>query len=261
MQGSARNDVCLSMTTAAPEEVARFAALADSWWDSEGEFSALHQINPPRLKFIRDQLCIHFGRDPMAAKPLDGLTIIDIGCGGGLICEPLARLGADVTGLDAAEEGINVARHHAHLEGLSIDYLSGLPEDLAARGLSFDAVINMEVIEHVSDPAAFMEACGALVRPGGAMAASTLNRTLKSLALAKFGAEYILRWVPPGTHDWRKFLRPSELAAHLRRCGLELRKLKGIRYSPFTSEWTLDDNLDINYLVFAVKPEDNTKDH
>ncbi len=243
--------------TADRDEVARFAALADSWWDSEGEFSSLHQINPPRLTFIRDQLCIHFGRDSLAARPLDGLSIVDVGCGGGLICEPLARMGATVTGIDAAEEGINVARHHARSQGLDIDYRSALPEDLAedlaGGGAVYDALINMEVIEHVTDAAAFMAACAGLVRSGGAMAASTLNRTLKSLALAKFGAEYVLRWVPPGTHDWRKFLRPSELAVHLRGNGFDIRKIEGIRYNPFTGEWSLAGDLDINYLMFAVK--------
>lgn len=244
------------MNTAARDEVARFAALADSWWDSAGEFAALHQINPPRLSFIRDHLCDHFGRDAISRKPLTGLSIIDVGCGGGLICEPLARLGASVTGIDATAEGIAVASHHAAAQNLSINYITARPEELAAEGQSFDAIINMEVIEHVADAGAFMDACAALVRPGGAMAASTLNRTLKSLALAKFGAEYILRWVPAGTHDWRKFLRPSELGAHMRRAGLELQNLEGIRYHPFTGEWSLSDDLDINYLAFAVKPRD-----
>lgn len=244
-----------SSGTAAADEIARFAAVADQWWDPDGKFRPLHQLNPARLQFIRDHLAAHFGRDPLAPLPLRGLSVLDIGCGGGLLCEPLTRLGARVTGIDAGTEAIEVARNHAAEMGLAIDYRHLPPEDLARTTDTFDVVLNMEVVEHVADLPAFLAASARLLKPGGAMLLSTLNRTLKSLALAKIGAEYLLRWVPPGTHDWRKFRRPSEIARSLRPLGIEVRALKGMIYRPLADTWELADDLDINYMVFAVKTE------
>ncbi len=242
-----------SGTTASAAEVSQFAALADQWWDSAGDFAPLHKLNPVRLTFIRDHLCAQFDRDPNGPQPLAGLTICDIGCGGGLLCEPLTRLGATVTGLDAAERSIVVARLHAAKMGLDIDYRVQLPEDEAAAGGTYDVVLNMEVIEHVADREAFMTATGALVRDGGIMFGATLNRTMKSLALAKIGAEYVLRWVPRGTHDWRMFVKPSEFAAHLRATGFTVREIKGVSYNPLFDVWRLTDDIDVNYLIFAEK--------
>jgi 2-polyprenyl-6-hydroxyphenyl methylase/3-demethylubiquinone-9 3-methyltransferase len=239
--------------TASAAEVAWFAARAAAWWDPDGPFRPLHRFNPARLAYVRDRLAAHFGRDPEDERPLDGLTVLDIGCGGGLLSEPVTRLGARVTGIDAAEENVRAAAHHAEASGLTVDYRRALPEDLMVEGRTFDAVLNMEVVEHVPDVGRYMAACGALVRPGGAMVVATLNRTLKSLALAKVGAEYVLRWLPPGTHDWRRFVRPSELAAALRANGFSLADLSGMTYHPLTDEWRLGRDLDVNYLALAVK--------
>ena len=235
------------------DEIAKFAAMAEAWWDPNGKFRPLHQLNPTRLRFIRDRVCAHLGRDPLAARPLEGLRVLDIGCGGGLLCEPLTRLGAQVTGIDAASKNIEIARHHAAETGLEIDYRCLAAEDLVEAGADFDLVLNMEVVEHVADVDGFLAACGALVAPGGASVAATLNRTPKSYLLAIVGAEYVLRWLPRGTHDWRKFLRPSELVAHLRRAGLEVREMTGVTYNPLNAAWRLSRDLDVNYMVFAVK--------
>ncbi|MBT3306682.1 MAG: bifunctional 2-polyprenyl-6-hydroxyphenol methylase/3-demethylubiquinol 3-O-methyltransferase UbiG [Alphaproteobacteria bacterium] len=240
-------------STASPDEIARFTAIADAWWDPVGDFAPLHRLNPLRLEFIRDHLCHHFDRDPMAAGPLTGLDIIDIGCGGGILAEPMCRLGGSVTGIDAGQENIDIARHHAELSDLHITYRHQLPEDLGVDKDRYDVVLNMEVVEHVTDLDAFLAAAASLVKPGGVMVASTLNRTLKSLALAKVGAEYILRWVPAGTHDWKKFVRPSELAAGLEPCGVTVTDLKGMTYNPVTGDWSFSRDLDVNYLAFAVK--------
>ena len=239
--------------TASAEEIERFAAVADSWWDRDGAFRALHRLNPTRIGFIRDHVAAHFRRRVTADGLLEGLDLLDIGCGGGLLSEPMARLGANVTGIDADEEGVSVARDHAGRVGLDIDYRRALPEDLAARGMTFDVVLNMEVVEHVADVDAFLEACCKLLKPGGVMGISTINRTLKSLALAKVGAEYILRWVPAGTHTWSKFVKPSELARGLRIRGVRITDLRGMTYSPLTGEWALSRDLAVNYLAFAVK--------
>jgi 2-polyprenyl-6-hydroxyphenyl methylase/3-demethylubiquinone-9 3-methyltransferase len=241
-------------STADADEIARFTAMAETWWDTTGKFRPLHQINPPRLGFIRDHVCALFGRDPKADEPLKGLSILDIGCGGGLICEPMCRLGATVTGIDAGEKNVKIAALHAAQTGLDIDYRCTLPEELAETGRSFDVVLNLEIIEHVANVDAFLSASTALVRPGGAMVLSTINRTMKALALAKIGAEYILRWLPAGTHDWRKFLKPSEMAAALRPHGIKITDLAGLVYSPLRDEWSIDRNdLAMNYLAFAVK--------
>lgn len=243
-----------SASTASPDEIARFSALADAWWDPEGEFKPLHRLNPPRLAYIREQACRHFGRDAHAKRPFDGLSLLDIGCGGGLLSEPVARLGARVIGIDAGEKGIGIARLHAERAGLHIDYRAAPPETFAAEGHGpFDIVLNMEVVEHVTDLDAFLAVAAGLMRPGGMMVVSTVNRTLKSLALAKVGAEYVLRWLPAGTHDWRKFVRPSELARGLTAGGAELVDLTGVSYKPLTDEWVHSRDLAVNYMAMAVR--------
>ncbi len=239
-------------TTASAEEIARFTAMAEAWWDPTGDFRPLHQINPVRLEFIRDHVARHFGLEPLGRAPLEGLNILDIGCGGGLLCEPMRRLGATVTGIDAGEEAIRIARTHAERTGLDIEYRHQLPEDIGTEKGRYDVVLNMEVVEHVADLDLFLSASAGLLRPGGAMVLSTLNRTLKALALAKIGAEYVLRWLPPGTHDWRKFVRPSELAAGLEAAGARITELRGLTYNPLFDEWRLGRDLDVNYLAFAV---------
>ncbi|MGE5147788.1 MAG: bifunctional 2-polyprenyl-6-hydroxyphenol methylase/3-demethylubiquinol 3-O-methyltransferase UbiG [Candidatus Eiseniibacteriota bacterium] len=246
----------LRSSTVDTAEIDRFSALADAWWDPEGEFRPLHRLNPVRLAYVRDRVIGHFGLDPKARKPLDGLKLLDVGCGGGLISEPMARLGAAITGIDAAERNIAVAAAHAAESGLAIDYRATTVEDLAETGARFDVVLALEIVEHVADPDLFLEACGAVLKPGGVLVLSTLNRTAKAFALAIVGAEYVLRWLPRGTRDWRKFLRPSELGAGLRRAGLELADLTGIAYNPLNDKWTLGRDLDVNYLAAAVKAKD-----
>lgn len=227
--------------------------MAESWWDADGKFRPLHQINPVRIAYIRDFACRHFERDALGAKPFDDLRLLDIGCGGGLLCEPMARLGATVTGIDAGDKNIAVANLHAEQSGLDIDYRHQLPEDLAKTKGSFDIVLNMEVIEHVADVDAFLTASASLVKPGGVMVLSTLNRTLKAFALAKIGAEYVMRWLPAGTHDWRKFVKPSELARGLRSNGVDVSDITGMVYNPLEDVWSLSRDLGVNYLVGAVK--------
>ena len=238
-----------------PEEVARFQRLAKSWWDPTGEFRPLHQIGPPRLAFVRDALLRHFAReDERGRQPLKGLTALDVGCGGGLLSEPLARLGARVTGIDPGETNVAIARDHAAAQGLAIDYRAATAEDLAAAGETFDVVLALEVVEHVPDVAAFVQACASLVRPGGIMVLSTINRTLKSYALAIVAAEYVLGWLPRGTHQWDRFVTPDELAQHIANAGLTAPSLKGLVYSPIRDEWRLADDTDVNYLAAAAKP-------
>ena len=238
-------------------EVAKLSASAEEWWDPAGRFQPLHRLNPVRLAFIRDRVAAHAGRDPLAERPLRGLRLLDIGCGGGLLAEPLARLGAEVVGIDASPANVEVAALHAAESGLAIDYrltsAEALAEDLTAAGAGFDVVVNMEVVEHVADAAVFLHASAALVRPGGAMVLATLNRTPKAFVLAIVGAEYVLGWLPRGTHDWRRFLRPSELAALLRDGGVEIVEITGVAYNPLTAAWRLARDLDVNYMVFAVK--------
>ena len=237
-----------------PSEIAKFTALADSWWDPDGPFRPLHKFNPARIRLIRDRLGAHFGRDVGGEAPFAGLSLLDIGCGGGLVAEPLCRLGFAVTGIDAGEENVGVARVHADRLGLPITYQAAAPETLLGGGLRFDAVLAMEVIEHVDDVAAFLNSAAQLLAPGGMLIAATLNRTLKSLALAKIGAEYVLRWVPAGTHDWRKFVRPHELAAHFRSAGLSLTALAGLSYDLLTDRWAESSDLGVNYFAIAVSP-------
>lgn len=241
--------------TASPEELARFAAMAEAWWDPRGKFRPLHRLNPPRTDYIRVLACRHFGRDPAADRPFAGLRLLDVGCGGGLLAEPMCRLGAAVTGIDALERNIGIASLHAEENGLGIDYRMMVPEELAHDEERFDIVLSMEIVEHVADLDAFLDACSRLTRPGGVLVLSTLNRTLKSLALAKVGAEYILRWLPAGTHDWRKFVKPSELVDGLRRHGLEATDLIGMSYNPLVDEWFTSRDLAVNYMAFATRPE------
>lgn len=236
-----------------PKEAAQFAALADFWWDLDGPFRPLHRLNPARMRFIVNAATANFGDIAPGVEAFKGLTAVDIGCGGGLISEPLARLGADVVGLDVTEENLGVARAHAAASGLDIDYRLETAEALAATGQTFDIVTALEVVEHVPDPDAFLRAAATLVAPGGVLVMATINRTLKSLALAKFGAEYVLRWLPRGTHNWRKFLKPSEAARPLRAAGLRITQVQGAEYDLLTGDWELGPNVDMNYMIAAVR--------
>jgi 2-polyprenyl-6-hydroxyphenyl methylase/3-demethylubiquinone-9 3-methyltransferase len=234
-------------------DIDRFAAQSASWWDPEGSFRPLHRINPARLDFIRRQLLAAFGRDTSALRPFDGLTLIDIGCGGGLIAEPMARLGFAVTGIDAAAATVDIARAHAEASGLAIDYRVADAEMLARGGERFDVALALEVIEHVADREAFFAALGALIRPGGAFIGATLNRTARSFALAIVGAEYLLGWLPRGTHDWQRFVRPSEFVLGLRRHGLVTTRLAGLGYDPRRGDWAESADLSVNYMLAATR--------
>lgn len=237
-------------TSIDPAEVARFSAVADQWWDAHGKFAPLHKFNPIRLGFIREQALARFGRDAAAAQPFEGLRLLDIGCGGGLLSEPMRRLGFQVTGVDASERNIGVARVHADRSGLAIDYRASTAEALLAAGEApFDVVLNMEVIEHVADPKAFLADCSRLLAPGGLMVVATLNRTLKSLAFAKIGAEYILGWLPRGAHDWRKFLTPQELIGLAQGPALAVDGPFGVAYDPLSDRWSQSRDTAINYMI------------
>ena len=242
-----------SVATVDSQEIDRFAAQANAWWDPEGSFRALHQLNPIRLGFIRQHLAAHFGRSVSSLRPFEGLTLLDIGCGGGLVAEPMSRLGFAVTGIDADLEAISAARMHAEATGLAIDYRVATAESIAATPQQFDALLALEVIEHVADPYVFLRSVGSLVREGGAFIGATLNRTGRSFASAVIGAEYLLGWLSRGTHDWRKFVRPSELVLGLRRNGLSPTELMGISYNLIRAEWSLSQNLEINYMVVAAR--------
>jgi 2-polyprenyl-6-hydroxyphenyl methylase/3-demethylubiquinone-9 3-methyltransferase len=239
--------------TVDPRDIARFAAQSDSWWDPRGSFAPLHQINPPRLDFVRQQALDHFGRDAHSLRPFAGMRLADIGCGGGLAAEPMARLGFAVTGVDAAAEAIVVARDHAEASGLAIDYRIGDVDTAAATGDHFDVVLALEIIEHVADREAFLAGIARLLAPGGLFIGATLNRTPLAFATAIVGAEYILRWLPRGTHDWRQFVRPSEFALGLRRHGLRPRRLTGLSYDPLRVAWSLSQDLSVNYLIAATR--------
>ncbi len=236
------------------DEVARFAAMADEWWDPHGKFRPLHDLNPVRLTFIRDSLCAHFGLDSSAPRSFEGLTIADIGCGGGLLCEPMFRLGARVTGLDPASESIEAARIHAQAQGLDITYRADLAETLIEEGALFDAVFAMEVVEHVPDVPEFAKVAASLVRPGGLMLLSTINRTVKSYALAIVGAEFVMRWLPIGTHRWDRFVTPEELASACQEAGLVESGRKGMVFNPLAGSWNLSRDTDVNYLMAAGRP-------
>ena len=234
-------------------EVERFARHAGDWWDPRGPMAALQKFNPVRLGYIRDKACERFGRDAKKLDGLAGLRMLDIGCGGGILSEPLARLGAQMVGADPAHENIEVARAHAQESGLAVDYRATTAEELAAAGEVFDVVLAMEVIEHVNDVAAFVATCAGMVKPGGLFIAATLNRTLKSFALAIVGAEYVLRWVPRGTHRWEKFVTPRELESAVERAGLNVTGERGVIYNPFADRWQLSSDMDVNYMLAAAK--------
>jgi 2-polyprenyl-6-hydroxyphenyl methylase/3-demethylubiquinone-9 3-methyltransferase len=238
-----------------PAEVEKFSKIADEWWDPFGKFKPLHKFNPARLAYIRDALCAHFRRDPHAKRPLDGLRLLDVGCGGGLIAEPMTRLGATVTGIDASERNIKTAIVHARASGLDIDYRATTVEALAETSdAPFDVVLNLEVVEHVADPDFFLKTSAGLVAPGGMMVVATINRTLKAFALAKVGAEYVLGWLPRGTHDPRKFLKPAEISAPLEAAGMTVTAAAGVAYNPLLDVWRVVENTDVNFMVTAVKP-------
>ncbi len=234
-------------------EVAKFSAIAAEWWDPAGKFAPLHKFNPVRLAFIRQEASAHFGRDARSLRPFAGLSLLDIGCGGGLLSEPMARLGFAVTGADASERNIGTARAHAAQTGLEIDYRATTAEALVAEGRSFDVVLNMEVVEHVADVGAYLAACTQLLKPGGLTFVATLNKTLKSLALAKIGAEYVLNWLPRGTHDWNRFIPPQDLESSLEDTGLTLLKRQGVSFDPLTWDWRLSFDVDVNYMLVAKR--------
>lgn len=244
----------MEATTVDKEDVERFSRIAEEWWDENGKFRPLHRINPVRLQYIRDQACARFGRDPQQLRPLTGLKLLDIGCGGGLLAEPLTRLGAKVTAVDASDKNIKVASLHAQKMGLEIDYRCTSPEQLVTEGSeAYDIVLALEVVEHVADVPAFLSACTTLVKPEGMLFMSTLNRTLKSYAFAIAGAEYVLRWLPRGTHQWKQFLKPAELCAGLRKRNMRVAHMTGMAFNPLHNRWSLDErDLDVNYLLTAM---------
>jgi 2-polyprenyl-6-hydroxyphenyl methylase / 3-demethylubiquinone-9 3-methyltransferase len=234
-------------------EVERFSRLAADWWAPRGPMAALHKFNPVRLAYIRDKAAEQFGRDPKKLDCLNGLRMLDIGCGGGILSEPLARLGADMIGVDPAEENVEAARAHAEEQGVAIDYRAGTAEALAEAGERFDVVLAMEVVEHVADIELFISTCASMVKPGGLMIAATLNRTLKSFALAIVGAEYVLRWLPRGTHQWDKFVTPQELESAIENTGLRVIGERGVIYNPFADRWQLSSDMDVNYMLVAAR--------
>ena len=237
-----------------PADVARFSAQAAEWWDPAGPFAPLHKFNPARLAFVRDQAAARFGRDVRARKAFDGLTLLDVGCGGGLIAEPMSRLGFAVTAIDASSENVGTARAHARPQGLPITYRAATVEQLEAENAGpFDVVLTMEVIEHVRDPEAFIRCCSRLVAPGGLMIVATLNRTLKSLVLGKFAAEYVLRWVPAGTHDWRQFLKPDEIRLMLSSEPVAVEGPFGMAYDPLVDRWSQGADADVNFMMVVVR--------
>jgi len=236
-----------------PDEVAKFSKIAAEWWDPAGKFAPLHKFNPVRLGFIRTEAAAHFGRDGRSLRPFEGFSLLDIGCGGGLLSEPMARLGFAVTGADASEKNIGTARTHAAHSGLPVTYRATTAEALVEEGQGFDVVLNMEVVEHVADVAGYLDACARLVKPGGLTFVATLNKTLKSLALAKIGAEYVLGWLPRGTHDWNRFIPPAELKKSLERAGLNVLKTQGVSFDPLNWDWRLSSDVDVNYMVVAQR--------
>ena len=237
-----------------PAEIDKFDRLARDWWDPAGPMRPLHRINPLRLAFLRAEACRHFGRDPRAPFPLDGLAVLDVGCGAGLLSEPMARLGAAVTGIDLAREAIAAARRHAEAGGLAVAYRTDPVETVAAGPARFDVVVAMEVVEHVPDVGALLRSCAACLKPGGLFLASTLNRTLRSFALAIVGAEYVLRWLPRGTHDWERFITPAELRDAFERAGLTGFRTRGMVFNPLADEWRLSSDTAVNYLAAAGSP-------
>ncbi|AFL53550.1 2-polyprenyl-6-hydroxyphenyl methylase/3-demethylubiquinone-9 3-methyltransferase [Sinorhizobium fredii] len=241
-------------TTIDQSEVDRFSAMAAEWWDPTGKFRPLHKFNPVRLAYVRDRVCEQFGRDPKSPQPLNGLRLLDIGCGGGLLSEPMARMGADVLGADASEKNIGIAKTHAAGSGVKVDYRAVTAEALAEAGESFDIVLNMEVVEHVADVDFFMTTCAHMVRPGGLMFVATINRTLKAAALAIFAAENVLRWLPRGTHQYEKLVRPEELEKPLEASGMQVTDRTGVFFNPLANQWNLSKDMDVNYMMVARRP-------
>ncbi|CUH85514.1 bifunctional 2-polyprenyl-6-hydroxyphenol methylase/3-demethylubiquinol 3-O-methyltransferase UbiG [Thalassovita mediterranea] len=245
-----------AQTTVDPSEVAKFEAMAAEWWDPKGKFKPLHLMNPCRLDYITRQIAAEFNRDLGTDHPFEGLRLLDIGCGGGLLSEPMARLGATVVGADAAAGNIPVAQVHAQQSGLEIDYRNITAEEMAAAGEQFDVVLNMEVVEHVADPLAYLTACQQLLKPGGLIICSTINRNPKSFAMAIIGAEYVMRWLPKGTHEWNKFITPDELFSLITNAGLEAVDRKGFVFNPVSWQWKISDrDLSVNYVTASVKPQ------
>jgi len=242
-------------STVDPAEIRKFERMAAEWWDARGKFRPLHKFNPVRLGYIRAVAGAHFGRDPKAGRPFAGLRLLDIGCGGGILSVPMARLGAEVVGVDPSSTNIAVARLHAERGGLAIDYHAGTAEALFSRGEQFDIVLAMEVVEHVPDLGAFIAAAASLVKSNGLLFVATINRTAKAFALAIVGAEYLLRWLPRGTHDYDRLVRPAELEQAFRRAGLDTHARSGVRYNPLTDYWSLADDMDVNYMMTAERRE------
>lgn len=241
-------------TTIDQSEVDRFSAMAAEWWSPTGKFRPLHKFNPVRLAYLRDRICDHLSRDPRSPRPLEGLRILDIGCGGGLLSEPVARMGATVVGADPSEKNIGIASTHARQSGVDVDYRAVAAEQLAEAGETFDIVLNMEVVEHVADVNLFMTTCASMVRPGGLMFVATINRTMKAMALAIVGAEYVLRWLPRGTHQFEKLVRPEELEAPLNASGMSVTDRTGVFFNPIQNQWNLSSDMDVNYMLVAKRP-------
>ncbi len=237
-----------------PAEIDKFNAMAAEWWDPTGKFKPLHKFNPVRLGFIRETVCEHFGLDASAREPFDGLRLLDIGCGGGLLCEPMTRLGAAVTGVDAGERNVKTALAHARQSGLDIDYRHGTAELLVEAGEGpFDVILNMEVVEHVADAGEFLATCASLLAPGGLMIVATINRTPKAFALAIVGAEYVLRWLPRGTHQYEKLVKPTEIDAALTGAGLDVAEPIGVSFNPLADAWSLTRDASVNYMMTATR--------
>lgn len=241
-------------TTIDQSEVDRFSAMAAEWWDPTGKFRPLHKFNPVRIAYIRDKVTEHFGRDPKSHRPFEGLRLLDIGCGGGLLSEPMARLGANVLGADASEKNIGIAKAHAEQSGVVVDYRAVTAEALAADDEKFDILLNMEVVEHVSDVPFFIETCATMVKPGGLMFVATINRTFKAAALAIVAAENILRWLPRGTHQYEKLVRPEEIEGPLNSAGMQVIARTGVFFNPLQNQWNLSRDMDVNYMLLATRP-------
>lgn len=253
-QPEAQTSNTANASTIDPEDVARFSAIAAEWWDENGKFKPLHRINPLRIGYIRDAVVAHFGRDDASATPFTGLDLVDIGCGGGLISEPMARLGANVTGIDASEKNIKTASVHAQETNTKLAYRASTAEELAATGNQYDVVLALEIIEHVADVPLFYDAITKLVKPGGLLVLSTINRNPKSYAMAIIGAEYVMRWLPAGTHNWSQFIRPSEMVADVTKRGCSVKDMQGMIYNPLKRKFSLSKtDLDVNYLLVAQK--------
>ena len=237
-----------------PSEVERFSKLAAEWWNPQGKFRPLHQIGPPRLSFIRDEVIGHFRLDPKVLRPLEGLSVLDIGCGGGLVSEPMSRMGGKVTGIDPSEKNIAIAGLHSKAQGVDVNYRAVRIEDVVAGGELFDVIVCLEVVEHIPDVEAFIKECARAVKPGGLVIFSTINRTFKAWALAIVGAEYVLGWLPRGTHQWERFVKPNELSQFCKNAGLGAPSFSGMIYQPLKDVWVLNPDTDVNYLAACAKP-------